>query len=66
MATVLNKDLKREVVIKDQPFTLTLGPTGLKLTQKGHRIGIELKWEDIVGGDAALAAALNASVQRDT
>ncbi len=66
MATVLNKELKREVVIKDKPFTLTLGPTGLKLTEKGHRKGIDLKWEDIVGGDAALAAALNASVHRDT
>jgi hypothetical protein len=66
MATALNKELKREVLIKDKPFTLTLGPTGLKLTEKGHRRGIELKWEEVVGGDAALAAALNASVHRDT
>ena len=66
MATLLSKELKREVLIKDQPFTLTLGPTGLKLTEKGRRKGIDLKWEDLVGGDAALAAALNASVQRDT
>jgi hypothetical protein len=66
MATVLSKELKREVLIKDKPFTLTLSPSGLKLTEKGHRKGIDLKWEDIVGGDAALAAALNASVQRDT
>ena len=62
MATVLSKELKREVLIKDKPFTLTLGPSGLKLTEKGHRKGIELKWEDLVDGDAALAAALNASV----
>ncbi len=66
MATVLSKELKREVLVKDKPFTLTLGPAGLKLTEKGHRKGIDLKWEDLVGGDAALAAALNASVQRDT
>ena len=65
MATALNKELKREVLIKDKPYTLTLGPAGLKLTEKGHRRGIELKWEDVVGGDAALAAALNASVHRD-
>ena len=65
MATALNKELKREVLIKDKPYTLTLGPTGLKLTEKGHRRGIELKWEDVVGGDAALATALNASVHRD-
>ena len=66
MATALNKELKREVLIKDKPFTLTLGPEGLKLTEKGHRRGIELKWENLVDGDAALAAALNASVQRGT
>jgi len=62
MATTLDKELKRALMIKDKPFTLTLGPQGLKLTEKGHRKGIELKWEDLVDGDAALAAALNASV----
>lgn len=62
MATALNKELKRELTIKDKPFTLTIGPAGLKLTPKGHRRGVELKWEDLVDGDAALAAALNASV----
>lgn len=65
MATALSKDLKREVVIKEKAYTLTLGPAGLKLTEKGHRRGVELKWEDLVDGDAALAAALNASVRRD-
>lgn len=64
MTTVLNKELKRELQIKDKPYTLTLGPQGLKLTEKGRRIGVDLKWEDLVDGDAALAAALNASVHR--
>lgn len=64
MTTVLNKELKRELLIKDKPYTLTLGPQGLKLTEKGRRIGVDLKWEDLVDGDAALAAALNASVHR--
>ena len=66
MATALKKDMKREVLIQEKPYTVTLGPAGLKLTLKGHRKGIDLKWEDLVGGDAALAAALNASVHRDT
>jgi hypothetical protein len=66
MTTALDKDLKREILIKDQPFTLTINPTGLKLTQKGRRNGVELKWEDLVDGDAALASALNASVGRVT
>lgn len=66
MTTALDKELKREISIKDKPYTLTLGPQGLKLTEKGRRTGIELKWEDLIDGDAALAAALNASVHRDT
>ena len=66
MTTALDKELKREVVIKEKPYTVTFGPQGLKLTEKGRRNGIELKWEDLIGGDAALAAALNASVQRGT
>ena len=64
MTTALDKELKREVMIKDKPFTLTLGPQGLKLTEKGRRTGIELKWEDLISGDTALAAALNASVRQ--
>jgi hypothetical protein len=63
MTTVLDKDLKREVVINGRPHTLTLTPQGLKLTEKGHRRGIELSWVDLVSGEAALAVALNASVQ---
>ena len=62
MTTVLDKDLKREVVINGRPHTLTLTPQGLKLTEKGHRRGIELSWVDLVSGEAALATALNASV----
>jgi len=64
MTTALDKELKREVMIKDKPFTLTLGPQGLKLTEKGRRTGIELKWEDLISGDTVLAAALNASVRQ--
>ena len=41
---------------------LTLTPAGLKLAQKGRRKGHELAWRDLVGGEAALAVALNASL----
>jgi hypothetical protein len=41
---------------------VTLSPEGLKLTEKGKRLGRELTWKDLVSGDAALSAALNASV----
>jgi hypothetical protein len=62
MVTKVDKDLKRELLIRDNPFTLTIGPERLKLTPKGHRNGLELRLEDLVDGDAALAAALNASI----
>jgi hypothetical protein len=36
-------------------------PEGFRLVVKGKRKGVELTWASIVGGDAALASALNAS-----
>ena len=59
--TPLDKPLRREVMIDDAPYTLTLDPDGLKLVPKGKRKGLELRWVDLVSGDAALAPALPAS-----
>jgi hypothetical protein len=64
MTTPLEKELKREVDVRGQPFTLTVSPDGLKLVPKGKRNGVELRWLDLVTGDAALSAALNASLGR--
>lgn len=66
MATKLEKALKREVQIGEQPYMLTIDPQGLKLVPKGKRNGLELAWSALVSGDAALATALNASVQKPT
>ena len=63
MATKLEKALKREVQIGEQPYMLTIDPQGLKLVPKGKRNGLELAWNALVSGDTALASALNASVQ---
>ena len=60
--TKLEGTLKREIEIDGKPWVLTLSPEGLKLTEKGHRKGQELKWKDLVTGEAALATALNASL----
>jgi len=60
--TKLDKPLRREIGIGEKTYTLTIAPEGLKLTEKGHRKGIELKWPDIVNGGAGMAAALQASV----
>lgn len=62
MATKLDKTLKREITIRGKPFVVSLSPQGLKLVGKGRRKGLELSWEDLTSGDAALATALNASV----
>lgn len=62
--TKLDKPLRREVQIGDKAYTLTIAPEGLKLTEKGHRKGVDLAWTDLVNGDAGLAAALQGSTAR--
>jgi len=64
MVVKLEKPLRRELSIDAEPYVVTISPEGLKLTKKGRRKGIELSWKALVSGDAALAAALQASVQR--
>jgi hypothetical protein len=60
--TPLDKAIRREVQVGDETYTLTIDPTGLKLVLKGRRNGLELQWTELVNGDAALAAALQASL----
>jgi len=60
--TPLDKPIRRALDIEGRAYTLTVDPDGLKLMEKGHRKGIELTWRDLVNGDAALAAALQASL----
>jgi hypothetical protein len=62
MTTKLDSVLKRELTIGGEPYTLTISPEGFSLTIKGHRKGLDIGWADLIGGDAALATALNASL----
>ncbi len=64
MMTPLDKPLRRELDIDGRPYTLTVDPEGLKLVGKGRRKGITLRWQDLLSGDAALATALQASLQQ--
>jgi hypothetical protein len=64
MATKLEKALKRELDIDGKPYILTIDPEGLKLVEKGRRKGQELHWADLVSGEAALAFALRASLDK--
>lgn len=63
--TPLDKPLKREIEVDAVPYTLTIDAEGLKLTRKGRRRGVALRWQDLVSGDAALATALQASLKAD-
>jgi hypothetical protein len=60
--TPLDKTLKRALSIKGVDYVVTLSPETLKLTRKGRRLGMELKWADLTSGETALAVALHASV----
>jgi len=58
----LDKPLRRELEIEGRLYTLAIDPEGMKLTEKGHRKGLDLAWRDLVNGDAALATALQATM----
>ena len=63
MATVLDKELKRQIAVDGVAYTVALDPDGFRLTGKGKRTPeVELRWRDLLSGDAAMAVALNASV----
>jgi len=62
--TPLDKILKRSLIIAGVDYVITLTPEVLRLTHKGRRLGIELKWADITSGERALALALQASLGR--
>jgi hypothetical protein len=63
VATVLDKELKRQITVDGVDYTVAVDPEGLRLTGKGkRRPEVGLRWRDLLSGDAAMAAALNASL----
>ena len=62
MTTKLDRALKRELVIGDDTYTITLTQKGFTLALKGRRKGLDIQWADLVNGEAALATALNATL----
>ena len=65
VATVLDKELKRQVTIDGADYTVAIDPEGLRLTGKGKRKPeVQLRWRDLLSGDAAMAVALNASLSK--
>jgi hypothetical protein len=57
MATKLNKQLKREIEVDGKPYMITLSPEGVKLTEKGKRLGREHTWKDLLGGGGGSGGA---------
>ena len=63
MATVLEKELKREIDVDGVAYIVLLDPAGLRVVPKGKRNPIvTLSWKELVSGEAALAVALRASI----
>jgi hypothetical protein len=62
MITPLTGTLRRALHVKGQEYTVLLTATGLKLTAKGKRKGVEFTWADLLGEGTALVRALNASL----
>lgn len=63
MTTKLDGPLRREIDVAGTAYTLTVDQHGLKLVPKGRRKGLELRWKELVSGEAALAAALQGSLE---
>ena len=65
MPTVLTKELKRQVTVDGVDYIVAVDPDGLRLTGKGKRKPeVELRWRELLSGDAAMAVALNASLSK--
>jgi hypothetical protein len=62
MATKLEKPLKRELGVDGRLYTITISPEGVKVVEKGKRLGQELTWRSIISGDARLAEDLRISL----
>jgi dihydrofolate reductase len=63
VATVLDKELKRQITVDGVDYTVVVDPDGLRLVGKGKRKPeVELRWRDLLSGDAAMSVALNASL----
>ncbi len=48
MTTKLDRPLKREILVDEKPYTLTIDGSGLKLVEKGRRNGHEVSWKQVL------------------
>jgi hypothetical protein len=63
VVTTLDKQLKRQITVDGVDYTVAVDPEGIRLIGKGkRRPEVELRWRDLLSGEAAMAVALNASL----
>lgn len=63
MTTRLDKVLKRQVTVDGADYTIAIDPSGMRVTGEGRRKPeVELRWRDLLNGEAAMAPASNASL----
>ena len=62
MAVKLEKTIKRELDLDGRAYTVSIGPEGVKVVEKGKRKGREISWRAIISGDAELAEQLKTSL----
>jgi hypothetical protein len=55
MTTKLDRPLKREILIDEKAYTLTIDAEGLKLVEKGRRNGPSVTWKSILSGGEGAA-----------
>ena len=53
MTTPLDKTLKRGLMINEQAYVAAISPSGIKLTLKGRRNGVEMSWVELLNNGAA-------------
>ena len=64
MTTKLEKELRREILIDGEPYTIAISPQSLKLTPKGRRKGQELIWKELIKGQPEFEPSPTASLER--
>lgn len=64
MTTKLEKELKREITINGEPYTVTITPVGVKLSAKGKRKGQELSWRELLGAREGSPEVVNTSLEQ--
>lgn len=62
VTTRLEGQIKREIKLGKELYTVIISPDGVKIALKGRRKGRELSWETLLSGDAELTQQLKMSV----